>query len=35
LRRASQHLNRKLREVAQDLVDTGELPDTGPAPPAG
>lgn len=37
LRRASQHLNRKLREVAQDLVDTGERPDTGPAvpPPSG
>ncbi|MHB8449991.1 MAG: GAF and ANTAR domain-containing protein [Mycobacteriales bacterium] len=31
LRRASQHLNRKLREVAQSLVDTGERPDTGPA----
>jgi GAF domain-containing protein len=30
LRRASQHLNRKLREVAQTLVDTGENPDTGP-----
>jgi GAF domain-containing protein len=30
LRRASQHLNRKLREVAQDLVDTGEGPVTGP-----
>lgn len=30
LRRASQHLNRKLRDVAQDLVDTGENPDTGP-----
>jgi GAF domain-containing protein len=30
LRRASQHLNRKLREVAQALVDTGEQPDTGP-----
>jgi GAF domain-containing protein len=29
LRRASQHLNRKLREVAQALVDTGEQPDTG------
>jgi GAF domain-containing protein len=29
LRRASQHLNRKLRDVAQDLVDTGERPDTG------
>jgi hypothetical protein len=30
LRRASQHLNLKLREVAQNLVDTGEQPDTGP-----
>jgi AmiR/NasT family two-component response regulator len=30
LRRASQHLNRKLRDVAQTLVDTGEKPDTGP-----
>jgi hypothetical protein len=30
LRRASQHLNLKLREVAQRLVDTGEGPDTGP-----
>jgi GAF domain-containing protein len=29
LRRASQHLNRKLRDVAQDLVDTGERPETG------
>ena len=29
LRQASQHLNVKLREVAQDLVDTGERPDTG------
>jgi hypothetical protein len=29
LRRASQHLNVKLREVAQNLVDTGEEPDTG------
>jgi GAF domain-containing protein len=29
LRRASQHLNLKLREVAQALVDTGERPDTG------
>lgn len=26
LRRASQHLNRKLRDVAQDLVDTGKRP---------
>jgi hypothetical protein len=29
LRQASQHLNIKLREVAQNLVDTGERPDTG------
>lgn len=29
LRRASQHLNVKLREIAQNLVDTGESPDTG------
>ena len=28
LRRASQHLNVKLREVAQNLVDTGEAPAT-------
>jgi GAF domain-containing protein len=33
LRRASQHLNQKLREVAQTLVDTGEPPDTGPSRP--
>jgi hypothetical protein len=33
LRRASQHLNNKLREVAQNLVDTGEDPDVGPRPP--
>jgi AmiR/NasT family two-component response regulator len=32
LRRASQHLNIKLREVAQDLVDTGKDPDTGQMP---
>jgi hypothetical protein len=31
LRRASQHLNLKLRDVAQTLVDTGEDPDTGPS----
>lgn len=31
LRRASQHLNIKLREVAQDLVDTGERPPSGKA----
>lgn len=29
LRRASQHLNVKLREVVQALIDTGETPDTG------
>jgi GAF domain-containing protein len=29
LRRASQHLNIKLREVAKNLIDTGEDPDTG------
>jgi GAF domain-containing protein len=33
LRRASQYLNIKLREVAQTLVDTGERPETGPRPP--
>jgi putative methionine-R-sulfoxide reductase with GAF domain len=32
LRRASQHLNRKLREVAQDLVETGERPVTESSP---
>jgi len=32
LRRASQYLNIKLREVAQTLVDTGERPETGPRP---
>lgn len=31
LRRASQHLNIKLRDVAQNLIDTGEDPDTGDA----
>lgn len=34
LRRASQHLNRKLREIAQDLVDTGQRPETA-SPPRG
>lgn len=29
LRKASQHLNVKLREVAQKLIDTGEEPETG------
>jgi GAF domain-containing protein len=29
LRRASQHLNVKLRDIAQNLIDTGERPDTG------
>jgi ANTAR domain/GAF domain len=32
LRRASQHLNIKLRDIAQDLVDTGEDPDIGETP---
>ena len=32
LRRASQHLNIKLRDVAQNLVDTGESPPTAPPP---
>ena len=35
LRRASQHLNEKLRDVAQNLVDTGESPDTGDQPTRG
>jgi len=30
LRRASQYMNIKLREVAETLVETGESPDTGP-----
>ena len=30
-RRASQHLNEKLRDVAQALVDTGDDPDVGPS----
>jgi hypothetical protein len=34
LRRASQHLNLKLREVAQTLVDTGERPETGRSTPS-
>ena len=34
LRRASQHLNIKLRDIAQNLVDTGERPDTGASPDA-
>lgn len=33
LLRASQHLNVKLREVAQELIDTGAIPATGPASP--
>lgn len=33
LRRASQHLNIKLRDVAHDLVQTGERPRTGPVRP--
>ncbi len=34
LRRASQHLNTKVRDVAQALVDTGEAPGTD-SPPVG
>jgi len=34
LRRASQHLNVKLKEVAEELVETGERPRTGPNDPA-
>jgi hypothetical protein len=30
LRRASQHLNVKLRDIARNLVETGEAPDKGP-----
>jgi transcriptional regulator with GAF, ATPase, and Fis domain len=30
LRRASQHLNRKLRDVAADVIETGELPGRPP-----
>ena len=33
LRRASQHLNTKLREVARSLVETGETPAGAPGPP--
>jgi AmiR/NasT family two-component response regulator len=33
LRRASQHLNRKLYDVAAEVVETGQLPGR-PAPPA-
>jgi ANTAR domain/GAF domain len=33
LRRASQHLNTRIRDVAQTLVDTGESPQTGSVPP--
>ena len=33
LRRASQHMNIKLREVAATLVETGESPETGPTQP--
>jgi GAF domain-containing protein len=32
LRQASQHLNVKLREVAHDLIDTGQRPDMGSRP---
>jgi AmiR/NasT family two-component response regulator len=32
LRRASQHLNARIRDVAQVLVDTGKSPQTGSPP---
>ena len=35
LRRASQHLHRKLRDVAADVVETGELPGRPPRGPSG
>lgn len=35
LRRASQHLNVKLREVAAALVETGQSPETGTDEPSG
>lgn len=35
LQLASQHLNIKVRQVAQNLVDTGENPQTGPSAPSG
>ena len=34
LRRASQHMNIKLRDVAETLVETGESPQTGPKRPS-
>ncbi len=34
LRRASQHLHTKIRDVAQALVDTRESPQTGASPVA-
>lgn len=35
LRRASQHLNIKIRDVARTLVETGQTPPTGPGKPPG
>ena len=35
LRRASQHLNEKLRDVARTLVETGQVPDGGEEPRPG
>lgn len=32
LRRASQHLNRKLRDVAENVVTTGQSPSAGADP---
>ncbi len=34
LRQASHHLNNRIRDVAQALVDTGKSPQTGPLPPS-
>lgn len=34
LRRSSQHLHRKLRDVADEVTETGTLPDPGPRPGA-
>ena len=33
LRRASEHLNTRIRDVAQGLIDTAKSPQTGPPPP--
>ncbi len=33
LRRAAEHLNSRIRDVAQGLIDTGKSPQSGPPPP--